>query len=95
MADVIVRGLEAYLLDPPEALDTAALELLDEFDWLRDRRIKLAADGAESPVPGVAVGIAPDGALLFRPDRGALRRVPNAVVTPETRSRKASRGTNA
>jgi hypothetical protein len=29
------------------------------------------------------VGIAPDGALLFRPDRGALRRVQRGTVVPE------------
>jgi hypothetical protein len=31
-------------------------------------------------LPGVATGIAPDGALLFRPDRGALRRITTASI---------------
>ncbi|MEJ2370379.1 MAG: hypothetical protein P8Y07_05975, partial [Gemmatimonadales bacterium] len=59
--------------------------------WLRDRRVSVLVDRAESATTGVAVGIAPDGALLFRPDRGALRRIENAVVVPETPlPRKAS-----
>ena len=91
VADAIVDGLEAFLGESTPALDHGALELLDHYDWLRDRRVSVLVHGAESATPGVAVGIAPDGALLFRPDRGALRRVENAVVVPETASsRKAS-----
>ena len=87
VADAIVEGLEAYLAQPPAALDHADLELLDHYDWLRDRRIGVLADGGEAPTPGVAVGIAPDGALLFRPDRGALRRIERGVVIPEPAGR--------
>lgn len=90
VADAIVDGLEAVLGKPASALDPGALDLLDHYDWLRDRRVSVLIKGAEAATPGVAVGIAPDGALLFRPDRGALRRISNAVVIPEASSRKAS-----
>lgn len=83
VADAIVDGLESFLDEPTSALDHVALELVDHYDWLRDRRVSVLVDGAEAATTGVAVGIAPDGALLFRPDRGALRRVENAVVVPE------------
>ncbi|MEJ2339638.1 MAG: biotin--[acetyl-CoA-carboxylase] ligase [Gemmatimonadales bacterium] len=91
VADAIVHGLEAFLREPASVLDHGALELLDHYDWLRDRRVSVLVDRADSATTGVAVGIAPDGALLFRPDRGALRRIENAVVVPETPlPRKAS-----
>lgn len=84
VADAVIAGLEAFLVEPPSALDSGALELVDHYDWLRDRRVRLLSDGGETPMPGVVVGIAPDGALLFRPDRGALRRVHGAEVVPES-----------
>ena len=91
VADAIVKGLEAFLREPTTALDHGALELVDHYDWLRDRRVSVLVDGAEAATSGVTVGIAPDGALLFRPDRGALRRIEKATVVPETASsRKAS-----
>ena len=83
VADAVIAGLERYLEDPPAALDARALDLVDHYDWLRDRRVRLLSDGGETLMPGVVVGIAPDGALLFRPDRGALRRVHGAEVVPE------------
>lgn len=80
-ADAVVAGLERWLPDPPAVLDEARLEELDRLDWLKGRRVAL--DGAEGDsIPGRAVGIAPDGALLFRPDRGALRRVSSGSVEP-------------
>jgi BirA family biotin operon repressor/biotin-[acetyl-CoA-carboxylase] ligase len=92
VADAIVDGLESFLSEPAAALDHGALELLDHYDWLRDRRVSVLADGAESETTGVAVGIAPDGALLFRPDRGALRRIENAAVSPEAASPRKTSG---
>jgi BirA family biotin operon repressor/biotin-[acetyl-CoA-carboxylase] ligase len=83
VADAIVTGLETYLSDPTASLDAEALDLVDHYDWLRDKRISLLPDGSEVPTAGVSVGIAPDGALLFRPDRGALRRVRRGTVVPE------------
>lgn len=83
VADAVVRGLERWLYDPPDALDETGLELLDRYDWLRNRRAVVALPDEEERIPGVAVGVAPDGALLFRPDRGALRRVTVATVEPE------------
>lgn len=82
VADCIVHGLEKWLVDPPAALEGSLLELVDRYDWLRDRRARLTMPGADDSQPGTCVGIAPDGALLFRPDRGALRRVTDAVVDP-------------
>jgi BirA family biotin operon repressor/biotin-[acetyl-CoA-carboxylase] ligase len=84
VADAVISGLEEYLAEPPAALDHRALELVDHYDWLRDRRVRLLAAGGDAPLPGIVVGIAPDGALLFRPDRGALRRVHGAEVLPES-----------
>ncbi len=73
-ADAMLRGLERRLHSPPDALDEAALEELDGLDWLRNRQVRHEIGSAE-PVEGIAAGIAPDGALLLRPARGALRRV--------------------
>ena len=80
VADAAIRGLEAWLPDAPDSLDGALLARVDRYDWLRDRRARLTMPGDESSQAGTCVGIAPDGALLFRPDRGALRRVTDAVV---------------
>jgi len=82
-ADAAIQGLEAEMHDPPAALDVARLDSVDRLDWLRDRRVRMKMEAAEESVRGVAVGIAPDGALLFRPDRGALRRVKVATVELE------------
>jgi len=94
VADAVVEGLEAFVPGVPERLGPRMLELLDEYDWLRDRRVgmELPDEKDERPVPGVCVGIAPDGALLFRPDRGALRRLHGGVVHPELGSAEAREG---
>ena len=83
VADSVVRGLEAEMRPPAPALDAGRLESVDRLDGLRDRRVSVMTEEAEAPTRGVAVGIAPDGALLFRPDRGALRRVKTATVELE------------
>ena len=83
-ADAAIRGLEAEMHDPPPSLDPNRLESVDRLDWLQDRRVRLRSDAADEFARGVAVGIAPDGALLFRPDRGALRRVKMATVEVES-----------
>lgn len=83
VADAIVEGLQTYLADPPRVLEGPLLALVDRYDWLRDRRARLTGLGEEKESAGVCVGIAPDGALLFRPDHGALRRVENAILEPE------------
>lgn len=84
-ADAAVAGLEVYLPRTPPRLEGPLLELVDRYDWLQDRRVivDVLDNEEEEPLPGVCVGIAPDGALLFRPDRGALRRLHNATVEPE------------
>lgn len=79
-ADAVVEGLERYLTDPPEQMDAAMLELVDRYDALRDRRVDVRLPDADEPLPGVCVGIAPDGRLLFRPDRGALRRLDRGTI---------------
>jgi BirA family biotin operon repressor/biotin-[acetyl-CoA-carboxylase] ligase len=79
-ADAVIRGLEAYVPDAPPGLDEGLLELVDEYDWLRDRRVSVRLPDEEEPLPGMCVGIAPDGKLLFRPDRGALRRLDRGDV---------------
>lgn len=83
VADALVRGLDAALGHPEPVLSPAALDRVDRRDWLRDRRARVEIPGDADPVTGVCVGIAPDGALLFRPDRGALRRIPSGTVTAE------------
>lgn len=80
-ADAVVRGLERRLHSPPDTLDEAALEELDGLDWLRNRQVRHEVGSAE-PVDGIAAGIAPDGALLLRPARGALRRVVAGTIQP-------------
>ncbi|MCL7971093.1 MAG: biotin--[acetyl-CoA-carboxylase] ligase [marine benthic group bacterium] len=82
VADATIRGLETWLPDAPASLEGGLLARVDRYDWLRDRRARLTMPGDETSQPGTCVGIAPDGALLFRPDRGALRRVTDAVVDP-------------
>lgn len=84
VGDAVVSGLESRLAHPAPALESEALELLDRYDWLRDRRVRVKQSRQESGTVGVCVGIAPDGALLFRPDRGALRRLSSAIVEAET-----------
>jgi BirA family biotin operon repressor/biotin-[acetyl-CoA-carboxylase] ligase len=86
VADAAISGVERWLPEPPPTLDGALLEQVDRYDWLRDRRAVLSLPAAEDAPgqPGTCVGIAPDGALLFRPDRGALRRVTDGVVDPWT-----------
>lgn len=74
LADRIIREVEDSCLNPPEILDREFLRQFDDYDWLRDRRCSIDSGGSP-PLAGTAVGIAPDGALLFRPDRGALQRV--------------------
>jgi BirA family biotin operon repressor/biotin-[acetyl-CoA-carboxylase] ligase len=85
VTDAVVRGLEQHLSHPEPVLTQALLGELDRRDWLRDRRVVLTVPGAEhdSVTPGVSVGIAPDGALLFRPDRGALRRIMTGSLAAE------------
>ncbi len=78
-ADAVVAGLERWLPDVPETLDPTRLDELDRRDWLKNRRLALD-QGGDEPVVGYAAGIAPDGALLFRPDRGALRRVTSGSI---------------
>lgn len=88
VADAIVTGLETYLSEPPDTLIGPLLERIDRYDWLRDRRVTLTIETEPAAVPtpqetvfhGTSVGIAPDGAMLFRPDRGALRRVSSGSV---------------
>lgn len=83
LADLAIREVEERCADPPEALDWELLKQYDERDWLRDRRCMIERDDA-TPLQGTVVGIAPDGALLFRPDRGALERVTSGrVLTDE------------
>jgi len=74
LADRIIDEVETYCLNPPEMLDRELLRRLDDYDWLRDRRCSIDSDD-RTPLAGTAVGIAPDGALLFRPEGGALRRL--------------------
>ncbi len=74
LADQVIAEVEEACANPPESLDRDFLRRFDEYDWLRDRRCRVA-EPKRDPVQGTAVGIAPDGALLFRPDRGALVRV--------------------
>ncbi|NIR45589.1 MAG: biotin--[acetyl-CoA-carboxylase] ligase [Gemmatimonadetes bacterium] len=83
LADLIVREVENRCVDPPVTLDRETLREFDNHDWLRDRRCSVVSED-EEPRQGIAVGIAPDGALLFRPDGGALARVTTGrVVVPE------------
>lgn len=82
-ADAVLEGLETWLPEVPVSLDTKALELVDRYDWLKDRRVLMTLPEEDEPLPGVCVGIAPDGKLLFRPDRGALRRLDRGSVEAE------------
>ncbi len=80
VADAVVEGLEERVSRPPGALDPATLDALDRYDWLQDRRVEITTPSDEEWVIGNCVGIAPDGALLFRPDRGALRRLRSVEI---------------
>lgn len=79
LADGVIREVEELCAAPLPALDRELLRQFDEYDWLRDRRCAVER-GAGQLIRGIAVGIAPDGALLFRPDRGALERVSSGRV---------------
>jgi BirA family biotin operon repressor/biotin-[acetyl-CoA-carboxylase] ligase len=82
LADLVIREVEERCVSPPETLDRDFLKEFDEYDWLRDRRCVVQPADSD-PVSGTAVGIAPDGALLFRPDAGALERVESGRVIAE------------
>lgn len=84
VADAVVAGLERYLDRPSATADAATLEALDRYDWLKGRRVRVGPEGSWDRTPGLGVGIAPDGALLFRPDRGALRRLSSGSAEVET-----------
>lgn len=84
LADYVLEEIEARCAAPPGDLDADALAQLDNYDWLRDRRCGIVTGPDADPVQGVAVGIAPDGALLFRPDRGALQRLKGGHVIVES-----------
>lgn len=92
VADCAIAGLEAWLPAAPASLEGDLLTRVDRYDWLRDRRARLTLPGEEHGNPGTCVGIAPDGALLFRPDRGALRRVSDGVVDPWSDQQSRPRG---
>lgn len=83
VADAVVDGLVRHLDGPRPRLGTSDLDDLDRYDGMRDRRGTLVPPGDKEPLPGKCVGIAPDGALLFRPDRGALQRVADGSLIPE------------
>jgi BirA family biotin operon repressor/biotin-[acetyl-CoA-carboxylase] ligase len=84
LADHVLDEVEGRCAAPPADLDADALRQLDDYDWLRDRRCATVPSPDAEPIAGVAVGIAPDGALLFRPDRGALQRVKGGHVVVES-----------
>lgn len=84
VADAVIEGLESFVPAAPARLSAQQLDLVDRYDWLQDRRVRVRLPNEEEALPGVCVGIAPDGALLFRPDRGALRRLHSATVEAET-----------
>lgn len=83
VGDAVVAGLAKHLGGPRPQLDAADMDDLDRYDGMRDHRATLEPPGDAEPLPGKCVGIAPDGALLFRPDRGALQRVTDGSLTPE------------
>lgn len=83
VGDAVVEGLARHFADPRPRLDMADMADLDRYDGMRDHRATLQPPGDAEPLPGKCVGIAPDGALLFRPDRGALQRVTDGSLTPE------------
>lgn len=84
LLDAILAELEPLLHRAGETLDSELMRDLDAYDWLRDRRCAIVEPESGTELPGVAVGIAPDGALLFRPDSGPLKRVVSGhVAVPE------------
>ena len=83
VADAVVEGLGRHLDAARPRLNPGDLVDLDRYDGMRDRRGTLVPPGDKEPLPGKCVGIAPDGALLFRPDRGALQRVSDGSLIPE------------
>jgi BirA family biotin operon repressor/biotin-[acetyl-CoA-carboxylase] ligase len=85
LADLVLEEVEERCARIPASLEPEQLRQLDDYDWLRDRRCSVLASDEEEAEPeaGVAVGIAPDGALLFRPDTGALQRVKSGQVLAE------------
>ncbi|MGD8495071.1 MAG: biotin--[acetyl-CoA-carboxylase] ligase [Gemmatimonadales bacterium] len=84
VGDAVVLGLDRHLAAARPRLGSGDLADLDRYDGMRDRRGTLVPPGDKEPLPGKCVGIAPDGALLFRPDRGALQRVSDGSLIPES-----------
>ncbi len=83
LADQVLDEVEDRCANLPEALDLELLREFDDYDWLRDRRCAIETSSGSAPVRGTAVGIGPDGALLFRPDKGALQRITAGRIRAE------------
>lgn len=84
LMDALLQELDRILARPGEPMEPELLRDLDAFDWLRDRRCSILEPDREKVTEGIASGIAPDGALLFRPDAGPLRPiVAGHVKVPE------------
>lgn len=83
LADLVLQHVEEHCSRLETSVDRVLLRQFDERDWLRDRRCAVRTSPEAEPLHGTAVGIAPDGALLFRPDKGALRRLSSGRVLIE------------
>lgn len=81
VAGAIAAALAAAGESLPSVLDGEAAAELAARDLLAGREVVVsAADGREGRVSGIALGIAPDGALLLRTTSGVLRRVRSGTV---------------
>jgi BirA family biotin operon repressor/biotin-[acetyl-CoA-carboxylase] ligase len=82
VAGAIVRAVRELLAEPLSLLDDALGTELDARDALRGMPVVVTdpADADAAPLEGVALGVAPDGALLVRASGGALRTIRSGTV---------------
>ncbi|HEX8273560.1 MAG TPA: biotin--[acetyl-CoA-carboxylase] ligase [Longimicrobiaceae bacterium] len=79
VAGALVRALAGLPARFAELLSDAELAELERRDALRGRPVRVAAGGAP-PLEGVALGVAPDGALRLRTAQGATVPVHSGTV---------------
>lgn len=80
VAGAVVRAVANAAEEVPVALPPAWAAELEHRDALRGKEIVVLPHGPGEERRGMAVGVAPDGALLLRTPSGALRRIRSGTV---------------
>lgn len=82
LADSVISEIEAGCNELPERLEGDLMERFARRDWLRGRPCVVEHAGGKK-TRGVAAGVAPDGALLLRPEIGEPIAVTSGRISSE------------